>query len=103
MKKDNHKKLAKLKVKKFQKNGIKFSVKELLEENDLLKVVVEAEKDGKKIEVNNPLYYKNPPLKVPNGKKIKVEYEGMEHEIDEFEENHEKALKEIIYQTVWQH
>ena len=103
MKKDNCKKLAKIKLKRFQRNGVVIKVKELSAENGRLRIVVGARKDGDKIEVDNPLYYVNPPLKVATGKKRKVKDRfDNEIEVNEFREDHKEALKEIIYQTVWQ-
>ena len=53
----------------------------------LLQVSVEAQKNGKKLFVDNPLQYKNPPILVPDGN-------------GKFKEDVAEALKEIITQTI---
>jgi len=87
MKTDNYKKLVSVDIKKFTHNGVDFDIISKGERNGLLKIVVTASRNGVALPVNNPLYFKNPPLK-HNG-----------------EENHEEVLKEIVFQAAsikWQ-
>lgn len=71
----------------FTKRNITVTVLENTQENGLLKVVVTATKNGQPLAVNNPLYYKNPPTKVPSG-------------VNTFSSDPTAALKEIIVQTI---
>lgn len=70
----------------FTLRGITVTVLENTVENDLLKIVVTATKNGQTLTINNPLYYKNPPTKVPDGLTYKTDAIS--------------ALKEIIVQTI---
>lgn len=84
MKKDNHKKLAQVKLTRFVRRGIDFKILKLGTKGDLLEVIVQASKNGVELPVNNPLYYKNPPVKMTAEK----------------DEDHREVLKEIICQVV---
>src|SRR6056297_1395209 len=80
----------------FEKDGKEVEIVSKELEGDLLKVVVNY--NGK----TETIRFKNPPLKVSTGNKKKVYDEtlGEEIEVDIFEYNPEKALKEIIIQTL---
>lgn len=73
-----------------------------IEENGLLKVSVKAYKDGKKLFVDNPLLYKNPPIMVHDGTYYKTTLPTINDEIDapNFVEDPLQALKEIIVETI---
>ena len=74
--KEKAKALAKVKLTKLDK----YDIESISEENGLLKVIVKGQ--GKR----NPFYFKNPPIMVPDG--------------DDFKEDHEEALKQILLQTL---
>lgn len=84
----------------FVKDGIEVKVLGIKRENDLLTVVVHAEKDGQVLKVNNPLHYKNPPLKVSTGKFHRELVDGEEVDIPNTIEDTRAALQEIIIQAV---
>ena len=70
-------------------------------ENGMLKVSVRAWKDGRELWVNNPLYFKNPPIMVPDGTYHKIiDEKGKEQDVMNLVEDPLEALKQIIADTV---
>ena len=55
----------------FQRGDVLIEVLEIGLKDDLLRVVINASKGGEVLKVDNPLYFKNPPIKVPDGTKHK--------------------------------
>ena len=99
----NAKKLAKISLpNKFAHRGYDIEiVQQPYFNGGLLGVWVKASKDGRELFVDNPLLYKNPPTRVPNGSfRIGKDFKNRDINIPNFVENPEKALKEIIIQTV---
>jgi hypothetical protein len=98
--------LASVVLDKFELRGYAVVIKELTTEGDLLKVVVSATKDGKEIYPDNPLYYKNPPFRVPDGTFhtviVKDKHTGLtsERQVQGLKEDPLEALKEIIIETL---
>jgi hypothetical protein len=97
--------LAKVPLTQFDLRGYSVIIKELTTEKNMLKVWVEATKDGKPIFVDNPLYYLNPPYKVPDGTFTTAQVRDRsgkttERQVANFKEDPEEALKEIIVQTL---
>lgn len=89
----------------FAMDGYNVTVLEKAIEGDMLKVVVEATFKGKTVNVDNPLYYKNPPILVPDGTKQSVTNNfGVTYEIDNFKEDPVESFKKIIIDTLklWQ-
>lgn len=85
---------------KFNYKGYKIEIVSKEEVDGLLKVVVTAEEGGKALKLNNPYFFKNPPIKVPDGTKRTESIEGTDVELDNFKIDPEAALREIIYQTI---
>jgi len=68
---------------------------------DLLKVIAKAWKDGIEVFVDNPLYYMNPPIMVPDGTfETKIDEFGKEMQVVNFVENPEEALRQIVLETI---
>ena len=88
------------KEKGFSMEGISVEVFHHDRINDLVRVSVKATKDGKALTVNNPLLYKNPPIKVPTGKFHKQIIEGIEVDVPNTRVDPKEALKQIIIQTI---
>lgn len=65
-----------------------------------LEVIASAFRNGKPVFVDNPLYYLNPPIKAPNGTWRKETIEGIEADLENFDDNPEEALKQIVGQTI---
>ena len=93
----------------FTKKGFQIKVKEISKEASgteigLLKIVVEVKKDGVPVFVDNPLYYKNPPITVPDGTKSLVpasqELGGGMIEVDNYKVDVKEAMKNMIFDTV---
>ena len=84
----------------FTLRGIDVRINNLSKESDLLRVDVTAWKDGEKLKVDNPYWFKNPPVKVPNGKFHRELIEGEEFDMPNMEYNPEAALQEILVQTL---
>ena len=75
--------------------------KELINGNDLLKVIAKAWKDGIEVYVDNPLYYHNAPIMVPDGTfEMKIDEFGKEMQVANFVENPEEALRQIVLETL---
>jgi len=87
------------KPQKFIRKGFEIEIISMSEENEMLKIIATAWKNGKRVFVDNPLYYKNPPIQVPVGKK-KIKLEGKDVEVDEFMVNPDEALKEMVADTI---
>lgn len=94
----------------FTKNGFQIKVKEISKEISglemgLLKIVVEVKKNGVPVFVDNPLYYKNPPITVPDGTTSlvqgNVELGGGMIEVDNYKVDVKEAMKRIIFDTVF--
>ena len=74
---------------------------ELVNGNDLLKVIARVWKDGIEVFVDNPLYYMNPPIMVPDGTfETKIDEFGKETQVANFVENPEEALRQIVLETI---
>ena len=84
----------------FTKNGIQVKIIQIEEKDGLLKVIVEAKRGKEVLKVDNPLFFKNPPIKVSTGKYHKEITNGEEIDVANFEVNPAEALKEIIIQTI---
>lgn len=84
----------------FIKRNISVNISEITEENGLLKVVVSATKSGKALKINNPLYYKNPPISTPDGTKSNALINGRNVQVDNYKTDAAEALKEIVTQTI---
>ena len=88
-------------------NGIEVITNQVSYEDGKLKVLVSLKKDGKDYFINNlnPLYFVNPPIRVPTGEK-KIEEINWPNgtttyeESDIFVEDLEKALEEIIKEVI---
>ena len=93
--------LSKVKIQKFTKYGFDIELLEVGIEGELLKVIARATKNGQEVFASNPLYYKNPPILVPDGTKKPFTNElGITYMIDNFKEDLEEALREIVGQTI---
>ena len=99
--------LSKVKIKRLLKKEGEFSLRgidvriiNLTRVGERLKVDLTAEKDGKKLKLDTPYWYVNPPVKVPTGKFHKELIDDEEVDVANFEVNLEEALKEIIVQTI---
>lgn len=79
---------------------VEIQVFSLLRQDDLLRVDVKASRNGQDLKVDNPLFFKNPPVKVPTGKFHKEVVDGQEKDVPNFREDPEEALKEIIWQVI---
>jgi hypothetical protein len=85
----------------FSYKGIDFELANESVVDGNYKVYVYAKKDGEKLRVDNPLFFQNPPFKVPDGTFHKETLPtGEIIDVKNFKEDPEAALKEIIYQTV---
>lgn len=84
----------------FSIDGVEIEIFVLKQEDGLLKVDARAVKDGEVLKVDNPLYFKNPPLKVPTGKFHKELIDGEEVDVMNYREAPEEALKQIIWQVI---
>lgn len=87
----------------FRKNDTNIEIVRIIDKADegTICVIARAEKNNKRLKVNNPLCFQNPPVKVPDGtKRIEIDELGMEREVDNFKEDAEEALKEIVLQTI---
>jgi hypothetical protein len=70
-------------------------------EDYLLKVIAKAWKDGVELFVDNPLYYHNAPICVPDGTfETKIDEFGKEMQVANFMEDPEEALKQIVLETI---
>lgn len=88
-------------VKKFNRKSFDIDIIELSQEGYRLKVVVDAKKNGRLLMVDNPLYFINPPIMVPDGTKSTVIDEfGNSHDRDNFKEDLDEALQEIIVECL---
>lgn len=68
---------------------------------DRLEVSVSATRNGKVIPIDNPLIFINPPIKVPDGTvHIEQNIDGVDIEVDNYKEDPQEALKEIVYQVI---
>lgn len=94
--------LGKLKnVKPYSRHGFDIEILEIGTEIGLLKVIVRAKKNGQYVFVDNPFYFVNPPILVPDGtKKTIVNRVGQVVQVDNFKEDLVEALKEIVAQTL---
>lgn len=94
--------MAKIALTAFSKNDIDVTILDQLREiNGLLYVIVSATKNGKELNVDNPLIFKNPPIMIHDGTfHVKKDSLGNDVEIMNYEENVEEALKEIITDTI---
>lgn len=91
------KELIKSQVKNFSKKGFDIEILELGQETNRLKVIVKAKKDGVELFVDNPLYFLNPPIMVPDGtKRTEIDEHGNLIELDNFKEDLDEALQEMI-------
>ena len=88
----------------FTLRGIDVEILEIRQSGALLYAEISAEKDGKKLVVDNPLWFKNPPIKVPTGKfHRRVADFGLGNEEMDIENtvvDVNEALKEILTQVV---
>ena len=94
----------------FSMNGFQIKVKEISKEitgkeRGLLKVVVEVKKNGTPVFVDNPLYFFNPPITIPDGTKSLVqgnaEFGEKMIEVDNYKVDVKEAMKRIIFDTVF--
>ena len=70
-------------------------------EEKLLKVMVQAWCDSVEIAVDNPLYYKNAPILVPDGTfETVIDENGEPKQIANFVENQIEALQIIVFDTL---
>lgn len=93
--------LSKIKLSDFSRDDydIKIVSQPKLSGN-LLEISVIATKDKKKIEIDNPLQFLNPPIMVPDGTYHKEIIFDRETDIHNFREDPEEALHQIIVQTI---
>lgn len=81
--------------------GIGYTIHDLAVEGEALKVVVSAVRGGKSLKVDNPIYFINPPVKVPNGTTTETELpDGRLIQVPNHSEDAAAALREIIAQVV---
>lgn len=91
------KELIKSKVKTFNRKGFDIEILELSQEDNRLKVIVKAKKDGVELFVDNPLYFLNPPILVPDGtKRIVYDEDSNPIQVDNLKEDLDEVLQEII-------
>ena len=90
-------------------NGFQIKVKEISKEvtgkeTGLLKVVVEAKKNGVPVFIDNPLYFFNPPVMVRDGTTTTVlvpeDLGGGTTEVHNYKVDVKESLKNIIFDTV---
>lgn len=94
---------AKLKINQFSRQGIIVDIVEgPLEENNLLKVVISATKNGMPLLVDNPYLFKNPPILIPDGSTYQ-EFDpklGIVVERPNYKEDIAEVFQEIIVQIL---
>jgi hypothetical protein len=81
------KKFCKSKLKKFKIDDFDIDIIDVSQEDDLLKVVVSAQKNKNDIIIDNPLYFKNPPILVRDKNEKLIE-------------DTDQALKDIIFEAI---
>ena len=88
------------KVSDFTIDGITIKVKSLSQTGELLKVMVEASLDGYPLAVDNPYFYKNPPIKVPTGKYHRELIDEKEKDVMNYRVDAVEALKQILIESI---
>ncbi len=80
------------------------TIQEVAVERGLLRVIAKATVDGKGVFVDNPLYYQNPPILVPDGTFTTlaeiINGQEVPRQVANFKEDLPAALKEIVGQTI---
>lgn len=74
-------------------------------EAGLLKVVVDVKKGGENVFIDNPLYFQNPPIMVPDGTTRTVvqvggEFDGKKSEVPNYKVDVKQALMDIVFNAV---
>jgi hypothetical protein len=93
--------LSKAVTRSFSRDGFEVNILSIGYEKDLLRLIVEVKKDGVLFFVDNPLYYHNPPIMIHDGTyHIAKDHRGQNYEHQNFVEDIEESLKEIIIQTL---
>jgi len=87
---------------KYTYKGIDIEITKISEEKGLLKVICNATKDGKKIDLGrkNPFWFKNPPILIPDGTMTITQIDRYNFEVANFKEDLLGALKIIIGQAI---
>jgi hypothetical protein len=86
---------------KFKKREFDVEINNIsVDENECLRVVIEAIKDKTTLVIDNPYIYCNPPVKVGTGKYHKELIDGEEIDVENFKYDPEEALQEIIIDTI---
>lgn len=97
--------LAKERLTSFTIRGITIEiVSQPVFERNCVRLILQATKNGKRLNLDNPFYFYNPPIMVPTGQKRQIFDHATQRniEIDTYEENPQLALKENIIQTIEQ-
>lgn len=96
-----HKFKKQVEIKGKSLHEIEVEIVEVSQKDDLLKVIARAWKDGIELFVDNPLYYHNAPIMVPDGTfETKIGEFGKEMQVANFVENPEEALRQIVLETI---
>ena len=97
-----HDELAKVKPHKFNLDGIDVEIVSVGHEGELLRVIARAWRNGVELPVDNPLYYKNAPMMVPDGtfETVTDPETGKQRQQSNFAENPQEALRQIVLETI---
>lgn len=80
--------------------GVQIQINSISLDGNRLAVDASATKGGARINVDNPLYFVNPPFCVPDGTTRTEALEGVEVQLKNHKEDPAEALKEIVGQTI---
>ena len=97
-----HGELAKVKPRTFKHDNIDVEIVSVGHEGELLKVIARAWRNGVELPVDNPLFYKNAPVLVPDGtfETVADPETGKQRQQSNFAENPQEALRQIVMETI---
>ena len=97
-----HDELAKVKPHKFKRGNIDVEIVSVGHEGELLKVIAKAWRGGVEVSVDNPLFYKNAPMLVPDGtfETVTDAITGKPRQEANFHEDANEALRSIVLETL---
>ena len=82
-------------------HDIEIEIESVEAEGSLLKVMARAWMDGTEFIVDNPLYYFNPPIMIPDGTtQVKLDWRGREIMVPNYIEDADEALRRIVMETI---
>jgi hypothetical protein len=82
-------------------NGFTITISSLSLEGLMLKVIASAIQGGNPVSVNNPLYFLNPPILVPDGTtRLVTDRYGITERLPNFKEDLDEAIRQMVAEVI---